>query len=73
MTTPKRDNRKWEKKWRARTRGRRLDESYNGLPVPKSVFSDPRYKQIKSALPKSMRTLFDEYIQSLIQPRKSQE
>lgn len=73
MRKSRHDDKEWEEKWRARMQGQRLDESHNGLPVPKPVFPDPRHQQIRGMLPESMHSLFDEYIESLIRPEKSRE
>lgn len=69
------ERRDWEAKWEERSpfsseHSARPSDSQNGLSMPSAAANDPRYKEIRSALPeKSLRDLFDEYIGSILKPK----
>jgi len=71
---PKRDDTAWESKRLNRVRDSQAGGSqFNGLVIPDSVSNDPFYQQLRSALPEPMRSLLDDFITSLLYPKRSQE
>jgi hypothetical protein len=74
MTVAKRDDEARERKWLERIGNSDANHSqFNGLVIPDPILNDPRYRQIKTALPEPMRPLFEDFAKSLIYPKKSRD
>jgi hypothetical protein len=63
----------WTQKWTGRVQRSADSQANNGLSIPSHVITDPRYQQIKTALPEPMHPLFDDYTKSLIYPKKQEK